>query len=37
VGGTLTAAGFTIEAIETMYLPGTPKIAGWNEWGAARP
>ena len=37
VGGALKAAGFTIESLDTMYLPKTPKIAGWNEWGAARP
>jgi SAM-dependent methyltransferase len=36
VSGGLAAAGFTIEQLETMYLPRTPKIAGWNEWGAAR-
>lgn len=30
-------AGFRIERSETMYLPGTPRIAGWNEWGAAAP
>jgi ubiquinone/menaquinone biosynthesis C-methylase UbiE len=29
--------GFAVEALETMYLPGTPRFAGWNEWGAARP
>ena len=28
-------AGFHIESSETMYLPGTPRFAGWNEWGAA--
>lgn len=30
-------AGFHIESSETMYLPGTPRFAGWNEWGAATP
>ena len=30
-------AGFQIESSETMYLPGTPRFAGWNEWGAATP
>lgn len=29
-------AGFTIETMQTMYLPGTPKFAGFNYWGAAR-
>ena len=37
VSGTLKAAGFTVEQLDTMYLPKTPRIAGWNEWGAARP
>lgn len=31
------AAGFTCEAVETMYLPRTPRFAGYNSWGAARP
>jgi SAM-dependent methyltransferase len=37
VAGTLERAGFTIEALSTMYVPGGPKIAAWNEWGSARP
>lgn len=37
VGETLTRAGFRLDALETAYLPKTPKIAGWNEWGAAQP
>ncbi|MBI1405952.1 MAG: methyltransferase domain-containing protein [Caulobacter sp.] len=36
VGATLTAAGLSISDIETMYLPGTPRLLGWNEWGEAR-
>ena len=28
-------AGFKLDWLETMYVPGTPRIAGWNEWGAA--
>lgn len=28
-------AGFDIQAIETMYLPGTPRFAGFNYWGNA--
>ena len=28
-------AGFRLDWLETMYVPGTPRIAGWNEWGAA--
>ncbi|HSV03829.1 MAG TPA: class I SAM-dependent methyltransferase [Phenylobacterium sp.] len=33
----IAAAGFKVERVETMYLPKTPRIAGWNEWGMARP
>ena len=28
-------AGFSIESMEEMYLPSTPKIAGYNYWGTA--
>lgn len=28
-------AGFRIEKVETMYLPGTPRFAGFNYWGDA--
>lgn len=35
VAETLQAAGFKLDRHETMYLPKTPKIAGWNEWGVA--
>ena len=31
----ISAAGFTIESMEQMYLPGTPKFAGYNYWGTA--
>ncbi|MCT2532627.1 class I SAM-dependent methyltransferase [SAR92 clade bacterium H231] len=31
----ITAAGFEIEAMEQMYLPSTPKFAGYNYWGTA--
>jgi ubiquinone/menaquinone biosynthesis C-methylase UbiE len=37
VASGIEAAGFTIEQRDTMYVPKTPKIAGWNEWGVARP
>lgn len=30
-------AGFALEDAETMYLPGTPKIAGYCTWGSAKP
>ncbi len=28
-------AGFHIDDMETMYLPGTPRFAGFNYWGSA--
>ncbi|MFA5119541.1 class I SAM-dependent methyltransferase [Zavarzinia sp.] len=31
----LRAAGFRLDKLESMYLPGTPKIAGFNYWGSA--
>ena len=34
---TIEAAGFRLLRKETMYLPGTPHWAGWNEWGEAAP
>lgn len=37
VGQAIAKAGFALERVETMYLPKTPRIAGWNEWGVARP
>jgi SAM-dependent methyltransferase len=36
VRGAIEAAGFTCERVDSMYLPGTPRILGWNEWGEAR-
>ncbi len=35
IPGLITAAGFEIEAMEQMYLPSTPKFAGYNYWGTA--
>jgi len=29
-------AGFEVKQMETMYLPSTPRIAGFNYWGAAQ-
>ena len=37
VAEAIRAAGFTLSQLDTMYVPNTPRIAGWNEWGAARP
>lgn len=31
----LEAAGFHIEALESMYLPRVPRFAGFNYWGSA--
>ena len=31
----ISAAGFKIESMDQMYLPGTPKFAGYNYWGTA--
>ena len=31
----IESAGFSIETMEEMYLPGTPKFAGYNYWGVA--
>ena len=36
VSTAITAAGFTLADLQTMYLPGTPRFAGWNEWGSAK-
>lgn len=36
IGSTLTAAGLTLTDLSTMYLPSTPRVVGWNEWGEAR-
>ena len=33
----IAAAGFTFGPVESMYVPKTPKIAAWNEWGEATP
>lgn len=31
----LTEAGYRVDTLETMYLPSTPRFAGFNYWGAA--
>ena len=33
----IEAAGFRIDKLDTMYLPRTPRFAGFNYWGSARP
>lgn len=30
-------AGFALDRAETMYLPSTPKVAGFVSWGSAKP
>ncbi|MBW8814786.1 MAG: class I SAM-dependent methyltransferase [Caulobacterales bacterium] len=35
VTSAIEAAGFKIGRRDSMYLPGTPRFAGWNEWGEA--
>jgi ubiquinone/menaquinone biosynthesis C-methylase UbiE len=37
VSQTLIQAGYRLGSVERAYLPKTPRIAGWNEWGAAQP
>lgn len=32
----IKTAGFTIDTLDTMYLPKSPKWAGYNYWGSAR-
>ena len=32
----IAGAGFEIASSDGMYLPGTPRILGWSEWGEAR-
>ncbi|HYE46693.1 MAG TPA: class I SAM-dependent methyltransferase [Caulobacter sp.] len=36
VAAAITAAGFVLADLATMYLPSTPRALGWNEWGEAR-
>ena len=33
----IKTSGFKLENLEKMYLPSTPKIAGYNYWGYAKP
>lgn len=33
----LDRAGFRVDWAEEMYLPGTPRFAGFNRWGVAAP
>lgn len=33
----LERGGFSIDSLQTMYLPGTPRVAAFNYWGQALP
>ena len=37
IGALFQKAGFAFDRTETMYLPSTPKIAGFVSWGSAKP
>lgn len=36
IPGLLQKAGFNMNSLEQQYIPGTPRIAGYNYWGGAR-
>jgi SAM-dependent methyltransferase len=35
IPGLLQQGGFNIQTLEKQYIPGTPRIAGYNYWGGA--
>jgi SAM-dependent methyltransferase len=35
VAASISAAGFSLIEVDTMYLPGMPRPMGWAEWGRA--
>jgi len=35
VAAAISASGFRLKRLETMYLPGAPRPMGWAEWGRA--
>jgi hypothetical protein len=37
MSGLITSSGFRLDDVQTAYLPGTPRFAGYNTWGAASP
>jgi SAM-dependent methyltransferase len=37
VADMITSAGFRMDWMQSAYLPGTPRLAGFNTWGAASP
>lgn len=36
IAGLLRGGGFSIASLDAMYLPGTPRFAGFNVWGSAQ-
>ncbi len=36
IGAAFRGSGFEVEPLGQGYLPGTPRVVGWNEWGVAR-
>ncbi|QKG71686.1 class I SAM-dependent methyltransferase [Erythrobacter mangrovi] len=36
IGSALRGAGFAVEPLGQSYLPKTPRVMGWMEWGVAR-
>lgn len=36
IPGLVASAGYSVEKLDTMYLPKTPKWAGFNYWGEAK-
>lgn len=35
IPGLISGAGFSLDNMEQMYLPGTPRVVGYNLWGTA--
>lgn len=37
IGSSVASAGFKLQDLQSMYLPSTPRVVGWSEWGVATP
>lgn len=37
IAALIASAGFRLDQVQSAYLPGTPRFAGYNTWGAASP
>ncbi|MBS0408617.1 MAG: class I SAM-dependent methyltransferase [Proteobacteria bacterium] len=37
IGSSVASAGFKLQDLQSMYLPRTPRVVGWSEWGVATP